>query len=62
MANPELDKDQSIRIQKLEEKVLAIEVSLGALKAQISQATQILKVVAVGMGLVLGIDLQGAMV
>jgi hypothetical protein len=62
MADAALDKDQSIRIQKLEEKVLTIEVSLGALKAQISQATQILKVVAVGMGLVLGIDLQGAMV
>jgi|SaaInlV_125m_DNA_1040241.scaffolds.fasta_scaffold84452_2 hypothetical protein len=62
MGDAALDKDQSIRIQKLEEKVLTIEVSLGALKAQISQATQILKVVAVGMGLVLGIDLQGAMV
>lgn len=60
MSDAALDKDQSIRIQKLEEKVLTIEVSLGALKAQISQATQILKVVAVGTGLVLGIDLQGA--
>ena len=62
MSDAALDKDQSIRIQKLEEKVLTIEVSLGALKAQISQATQILKVVAVGIGLVLGIDLQGVMV
>ena len=60
--NEALDKDQSIRIQKLEEKVLSIEVSLGALKAQIKQATGILKVVAIGVGMTLGIDLQGMII
>ena len=57
-----IDDDQNIRLRIVEEKVQFIEVRLSVLQAQLTQATNILKIVAIGVGMTLGIDLQGMII
>tara|TARA_R110000824_G_scaffold92637_3_gene224598 strand:- start:394 stop:582 length:189 start_codon:yes stop_codon:yes gene_type:complete len=57
-----IDKDQSIRIQALENRVNLVENELSAIVAQLKQATGLLKLIGLGLGAVLGIDLQGMII
>tara|TARA_R110000751_G_scaffold282561_1_gene385752 strand:- start:2367 stop:2558 length:192 start_codon:yes stop_codon:yes gene_type:complete len=57
-----IDDDQNIRLRIVEEKVQFIEVRLSVLQAQLTQATNILKIIAIGVGMTLGIDLQGMII
>lgn len=57
----EIDKEQSIRIQALENRVNTVENELAAIVAQLKQATSLLKIIGVGVGMALGIDIQGVM-
>ena len=61
MVDGVIDKEQSIRIQTLENRVNAVENELSAIVAQLKQATGLLKIIGIGLGAVLGIDLQGMM-
>ena len=62
MADEMVDKEQFIRIQTLESRVNLIETTLSGIQARLDQAVNLLKVVGIGLGMVLGIDLQGVLI
>ena len=59
MIDDMVDIEQSMRIQTLEARVNLIESTLSGIQARLDQGVNMLKVVGVGIGMVLGIDLQG---
>jgi hypothetical protein len=59
MVDEIVDIEQFMRIQTLESRVNLVESTLSGIQARLDQAVNLLKVVGVGLGMVLGIDLQG---
>ena len=55
----DLDSEQTRRIRDVEARVNALENQGAALVGRLETMTSMLKVVAIGLGAVVGIDLQG---
>lgn len=58
----DLDGEQNRRIRDVESRINELENQVSLLVGQLSTATSMLKVVAIGLGAVLGMDLQGMIV
>ena len=54
-----LDSEQIRRIRDVEARLNALENQVAALVGRLETMTSMLKVVAIGLGAVVGIDLQG---
>ena len=55
----DLDSEQNRRIRDVEARLNARENQVAALVGRLETMTSMLKVVAIGLGAVVGIDLQG---
>lgn len=55
----DLDSEQNRRIRDVEARLNALENQVAALVGRLETMTSMLKVVAIGLGAVVGIDLQG---
>lgn len=55
----DLDGEQNRRIRDLEGRINAIENQVAAILARLDQATNLLKIVGIGVGAMIGIDVQG---
>jgi len=55
----EADNEQNRRIRDVEARLNALENQVAALVGRLETMTSMLKVVAIGLGAVVGIDLQG---
>ena len=53
------DQEQNRRIREVENRINTLENQVANLIGKLETTTQILKVVAIGLGAMLGIDLQG---
>jgi len=58
----ELDNEQNRRIRDVETRINELENQVSMLLGKLETTTSMLKVVAVGLGAMLGLDLQGMMV
>lgn len=59
--NPDLDTEQNRRIRDIEARINEVENQMSAILARLDQATNLLKIVGIGLGAMIGIDLQGMM-
>lgn len=57
----DIDIDQNQRIATLEQRVNEVENNIAAILARLDQATNLLKIVGIGIGAMIGIDVQGLM-
>jgi hypothetical protein len=57
----DIDVDQNQRIKALEDRVNEVENNISAILARLDQATNLLKIVGIGVGAMIGIDVQGLM-
>tara|TARA_R110002020_G_scaffold204396_1_gene408465 strand:+ start:793 stop:972 length:180 start_codon:yes stop_codon:yes gene_type:complete len=57
----DIDIDQNQRIATLESRVNEVENNISAILARLDQATNLLKIVGIGIGAMIGIDVQGLM-
>ncbi len=57
----DLDGEQNRRIRDVEARLNEVENQLSAVLARLDQATNLLKIVGIGLGAMIGIDLQGMM-
>ena len=55
----DLDVDQNERIRMVETRVNDIENQMNRLIGELSQTMKILKIVGIGLGAMIGIDIQG---
>lgn len=60
--NPDLDTEQNRRIRDIEARINVVENQMSAILARLDQATNLLKIVGIGLGAMIGIDLQGMMI
>tara|TARA_R100000654_G_scaffold58852_2_gene85544 strand:+ start:3934 stop:4116 length:183 start_codon:yes stop_codon:yes gene_type:complete len=58
----DLDGEQNRRIRDVESRINELENQMSAVLARLDQATNLLKIIGIGVGAVIGIDLQGMMV
>ena len=58
----DLDSEQNKRIRDVESRLNEVENQLSAVLARLDQATNLLKIVGIGLGAMIGIDLQGMMI
>ena len=56
-----LDAEQNERIRAVETRINDIENQMNRLIGELSQTMKILKVVGIGLGAMIGIDIQGLM-
>ncbi len=57
----DLDSEQNRRIRDVESRINVVENELSAVLARLDQATNLMKIVGIGLGAMIGIDLQGMM-
>lgn len=57
----DLDNEQNRRIRDVEARLNEVENQMSAILARLDQATSLLKIVAIGLGAMIGIDVQGMM-
>jgi len=57
----DLDTEQNKRIRDVESRLNEVENQLSAVLARLDQATNLLKIVGVALGAMIGIDIQGMM-
>jgi len=57
----ELDAEQNERIRAVETRVNDLENQMNRLIGELSQTMKILKIVGIGLGAMIGIDIQGLM-
>lgn len=57
-----LDDEQNRRIRDVEARINELENQVSAILARLDQATNLLKIIGIGVGAVIGIDLQGMMI
>lgn len=55
----DLDSEQNERIRMVETRVNDIENQMNRLIGELSQTMKILKIVGIGLGAMIGIDIQG---
>jgi hypothetical protein len=60
--NPDLDTEQNRRIRDIEARINEVENQMSAILARLDQATNLLKIVGIGLGAMIGIDIQGMMI
>ena len=58
----DLDNEQNRRIRDLEGRINEMENQVAAILARLDQATNLLKIVGIGVGAMIGIDIQGLMI
>lgn len=58
----DLDSEQNRRIRDVEARINEVENQMAAILAKLEQATTLLKIVGIGLGAMVGIDIQGMMV
>lgn len=58
----EQDIEQNKRIREVERRINELENNVAAILARLDQATNLLKVVGVALGAMIGLDVQGMMV
>ncbi len=58
----DLDNEQNRRIRDVETRINELENQVSMLLGKLETTTSMLKVVAVGLGAMLGLDLQGMMI
>ena len=58
----DLDTEQNKRIRDVESRLNEVENQLSAVLARLDQATNLLKIVGIGLGAMIGIDLQGMVI
>lgn len=57
----DLDGEQNRRIRDVESRINELENQMSAVLARLDQATNLLKIIGIGVGAVIGIDIQGLM-
>ena len=57
----DLDGEQNRRIRDVEARLNEVENQMSAILARLDQATNLLKIVGIGIGAMIGIDVQGLM-
>ena len=57
----DLDNEQNRRIRDLEGRINEMENQVAAILARLDQATNLLKIVGIGVGAMIGIDVQALM-
>ena len=57
-----LDSEQNRRIRDVEARINEVENQMAAILAKLEQATTLLKIVGIGLGAMVGIDIQGMVV
>lgn len=55
----ELDNEQNERIRLVESRINELENQMNRLIGELSQTMKILKIVGIGLGAMIGIDVQG---
>jgi len=55
----ELDSEQNERIRLVESRINELENQMNRLIGELSQTMKILKIVGIGLGAMIGIDVQG---
>jgi len=58
----DLDNEQNRRIRDVESRINELENQVSMLLGKLDSTTSMLKVVAIGLGAMLGLDLQGMMI
>lgn len=58
----DLDSEQNRRIRDVEARLNEVENQMSAILARLDQATSLLKIIGIGLGAMIGIDVQGMMV
>lgn len=58
----DLDSEQNRRIRDVEARLNEVENQMSAILARLEQATSLLKIIGIGLGAMIGIDLQGMMI
>ncbi len=58
----DLDTEQNRRIRDVEARINEVENQMAAILAKLEQATTLLKIVGIGLGAMVGIDIQGMVV
>lgn len=58
----DLDTEQNRRIRDVEARLNEVENQMSAILARLDQATSLLKIIGIGLGAMIGIDVQGMMV
>ena len=58
----DLDGEQNRRIRDVEARLNEVENQMSAILARLDQATSLLKIIGIGLGAMIGIDVQGMMV
>ncbi len=58
----DLDSEQNRRIRDVEARINEVENQMAAILAKLEQATTLLKIVGIGLGAMVGIDIQGMVV
>ena len=58
----DLDSEQNRRIRDVEARINEVENQMAAILAKLEQATTLLKIVGIGLGARVGIDIQGMVV
>lgn len=58
----DLDKEQNERIRTVENRINELENQVSRLIGELTQTMKILKVVGIGLGAVIGLDVQGLMI
>jgi len=62
MTEESQDVEQNKRIREVERRLNEMEANVAAILARLDQATNLLKVVGVALGAMIGLDVQGMMV
>jgi tetrahydromethanopterin S-methyltransferase subunit G len=57
----DLDSEQNRRIRDVESRINELENQVSAILAKLEQAHGLLKVIGIGLGAMVGMDLQGLM-
>jgi len=57
----DLDTEQNRRIRDVESRLNEVENQMSAILARLDQATSLLKIIGIGLGAMIGIDVQGMM-
>ena len=57
----DLAGEQNRRIRDVESRINELENQMSAVLARLDQATNLLKIIGIGVGAVIGIDIQGLM-
>lgn len=57
----DLDHEQNRRIRDVESRLNEVENQMSAILARLDQATSLLKIIGIGLGAMIGIDVQGMM-